>query len=579
MWNQRIKKNKNSLTIFIIKTIDKKILFQMLFLIIIAMIETIILILLPHFLMRIHKICSLNSLIFVGMLIVNIVLAYFESMGKTDLETKFNKYRNTFMLELFEIKYYTPFQIMESNTFSQNYYSANKALESNVVGLEAYMNSTFELCLNICISLISLIYLNITSNLIDLSYIMISIIVACILSIGVIKKNQVKYEMCLEDERLANKIFMHSILPNTIKEVKITNASKWNIKRYKESANRRNKNYRRYIISNFIVEIILLGLLGIVGIIVINSMYRQSVSSTTLTSMIIALLSVLFSIEPIFKSWTDTLIHRNETIKLKNFIEKYQRKKMQRGSEKKDIQKTVIEHLSFRYSGETKEIIKDLSFEVKKGMKIAVIGKNGSGKSTLMKILCGLYQPDSGSYYALTAEDKKSFITIDDVSLVPQNFKIYPFTLIENIAMKDNLNSEEIKKIKQIIADLNLSCIPQNKILTKDIDQNGIEISGGEKQKISIARALFQNRPIVILDEPTSALDPISEKNIYGVCEKMFIDKISYYVSHRLGSTSFCDMVLFYDENDISVGTHDDLYNTNKSYRDFYDSQKNYYED
>ena len=215
---------------------------------------------------------------------------------------------------------------------------------------------------------------------------------------------------------------------------------------------------------------------------------------------------------------------------------------------------------------------------------MAVVGMNGSGKTTFIKLLCRLYDPTEGNILLngidIRKYNYKEYMTI--FSVVFQDFKLFSLTLGENVAAEINYNEEEVKSaLKKSGFHNRLSTMPEglNTYLYKDFNKKGIIISGGEAQKIAIARAIYKNAPFIILDEPTAALDPIAEAEIYGKFNEITGDKTAIYISHRLSSCKFCDkIIVFHEGSVIQTGTHQELAaDKNGKYFQLWTAQAQYY--
>lgn len=240
-----------------------------------------------------------------------------------------------------------------------------------------------------------------------------------------------------------------------------------------------------------------------------------------------------------------------------------------------------FDHVFFRYTKEGPDILKDITFELISGEKIALVGENGAGKSTLIKILCGLYQPTSGSIFinGINSSDLSPSEIYSFFSVVFQNIRILPFSIGQNVSMHDESHTCR-KAVVKCLQDAGLqeliTRIDDN--LTKIIDPNGIELSGGEKQRLALARALYKDSPCLLLDEPTSNLDPIAESKLYKSYFDLSRGKSSVFVSHRLASTQFCDKIMFLVKGQITEkGTHEELMCLKGGYYDLYNIQSQYY--
>lgn len=241
-------------------------------------------------------------------------------------------------------------------------------------------------------------------------------------------------------------------------------------------------------------------------------------------------------------------------------------------------------NVSFSYPESNTYALKNISFKLKEGERIAIVGVNGSGKSTLVKLLCRLYDPTEGEIRlnGINIKNYKYDEYVQLFSAVFQDFKLFSFSLFDNIALSNERDKERAKqclklagfeeRLEQLSKGLETS-------LYKDFDVNGIEISGGEAQKIAIARALYQNAPFILLDEPTAALDPVSEYELYLNFDKISSGKTAVYISHRLSSCRFCDCIFVLDQGElVQTGNHKTLIeDTCGIYRKLWNAQAQYY--
>lgn len=215
---------------------------------------------------------------------------------------------------------------------------------------------------------------------------------------------------------------------------------------------------------------------------------------------------------------------------------------------------------------------------------VGIAGKNGSGKTTMVKLLCSLYQPTDGVilYNGIDIRNYNIDEYRKNLGVVFQDFKLFSFTIGQNVASDVEFDRAQATKcLEKSGFGKRLSGLKDgiNSYLYKDFDEHGIEISGGEAQKIALARALYINPPLIILDEPTSALDPIAEADIYEKFGEIVDCKTSIFISHRLSSCHFCDKILvFADGRIVEQGTHRELLNNhNSQYARLYNAQAKYY--
>jgi ABC-type multidrug transport system fused ATPase/permease subunit len=229
--------------------------------------------------------------------------------------------------------------------------------------------------------------------------------------------------------------------------------------------------------------------------------------------------------------------------------------------------------------------VNGVSFKIKKGEKIAVVGKNGAGKTTLVKLLSGLYKP-SGGKIKINGTEVPEFNRDEYFSLIAavfQDIYLFPVSFAQNVALCEEKDIDIIKFNRSIeFAGLRekLNSLPDGKdtMLLKGVLDNAIELSGGEKQKLALARALYKGGSLLILDEPTAALDPIAENEMYLKYNEFTRGQTSVFISHRLSSTRFCDRIFYVDEGKIvETGSHDELMTLNGKYAEVFDIQSHYY--
>jgi ABC-type multidrug transport system, ATPase and permease components len=250
--------------------------------------------------------------------------------------------------------------------------------------------------------------------------------------------------------------------------------------------------------------------------------------------------------------------------------------------EKRDDNDYEVEfrNVSFKYPSTDVFSLKNVSFKFRVGQKLAVVGMNGSGKTTMIKLLCRLYDPTEGEILLNGIDIRKYKYDeyLEIFSVVFQDFKLFSFSLAQNVATSVEYDSEKVKKY---LDEAGLRDMPKgiDTPLYKDFDEDGVEISGGEAQKIALARALYKDAPFIVLDEPTAALDPVSEFEIYSKFNEIVGDKTAIYISHRLSSCRFCDDIIVFHEGElIQRGNHDDLIlNSDGKYHELWNAQAQYY--
>lgn len=238
----------------------------------------------------------------------------------------------------------------------------------------------------------------------------------------------------------------------------------------------------------------------------------------------------------------------------------------------------------FKYPRSEEYILKGINLTLKKGEKLSVVGLNGAGKTTFIKLLCRFYKVDKGEILI----DGKNIneYDFDDYtklfSVVFQDYKLLAFSFKDNISVSDDADEDRVIDLcEKVGLKSKIDSLPDgiNTVCFKTFDQKGVEPSGGEQQKMSIARALYKDAPIVILDEPTAALDPIAEYDIYRQFNDFVQDKTAIYISHRLSSCKFCDRIAVFADGVVKeLGSHDKLLKISGGYyKKMFDAQAKYY--
>lgn len=252
---------------------------------------------------------------------------------------------------------------------------------------------------------------------------------------------------------------------------------------------------------------------------------------------------------------------------------------------KSDTHEIMLENVSFKYPGQENYTLKNISLKINNGERLSLVGYNGAGKSTLIKLICRLYNPTEGRilYNGVDIQTLKYDQYASLLSVIFQDYNIFSMSVRDNIVLSGKSNDSEIltaidkgglsEKIKKLPLGLETQ-------LGKDFDENGIELSGGEAQKLSCVRAYYKNAPVVILDEPTASLDPVSENQLYRRFDEIIGGKTSIYISHRLASVKFCDHIAVIDDGEIiEYGTHSELMLNKNVYYEMFTKQAEYYID
>ena len=349
-----------------------------------------------------------------------------------------------------------------------------------------------------------------------------------------------------------------------------------------------NKMYFYYFISDTLRLLLNVGIeIGVFGYIAYEA-FNGEMSKTALVLYAVSVTDFTYWVEYIGDTISDIIPSNmlindlREFLDIRNSMENKNGKSLP--SEKP--YKIEIENLSFTYPETDKVILSNINLTINSGENLALVGVNGAGKTTLVKLLSGLYKPTSGSIKVNGIDISE--INRDEyyksVSAVFQEARIMPCSVLENVSMLPSEESD-IEKFNFCIRQSGLyekiQKLPEkeNTLLVKNVNENAVELSGGEIQRLLLSRAIYKDAPTLILDEPTAALDPIAENEIYLKYSEISKNKTSIYISHRLSSTRFCDRIVLLDDTEIAEqGTHEELMALSGKYAEMFEIQSKYYE-
>ncbi len=377
------------------------------------------------------------------------------------------------------------------------------------------------------------------------------------------------------------------------KEVRINKAEKWLYEKYRdvceEYLSENTKLQKKYLPLNLVKSVVSFSetfatyvycaLMAITGSITLGSFSVYVGAITNFSSSL--------------NSMVGSCIHNSYIIKRIDEYHEY-RKRIVPSHENTDPESNPpldnapsIEfvNVSFRYPGTDFDVLKNISLKIEAGKRLAIVGYNGAGKTTLIKLLCRLYEPTEGEilYNGTNIKDIRYRDYMDILSVVLQDFKLFAFSVSENVILCRETDTERLEYcIEKCGLKDKIASLPKrlNTSIGREFDEDGIEFSGGEGQKLASARALYKGGNISIMDEPTSALDPIAEYELYQRFDQIIHNNTALYISHRLASAKFCDKVaVFVKGKIVEEGTHDELMCQNGVYYEMFTKQAEHYKE
>lgn len=378
------------------------------------------------------------------------------------------------------------------------------------------------------------------------------------------------------------------------KDIRLYHMTKWMNQLYKENMNGIHSWYRKYTAMLFGVSAVDSGLTffreGVTYLILIYMVWINQIS--------VAEFVLYFNVVAGFSVWLSSILGQINNLErlslaMNRFRSYLDYPECYRREDGIEVEKTELpgvislEHVSFRYNEDDEDIIKDMNLELKSGEHLAVVGLNGAGKTTLAKLICGLIDPTQGRvlYDGVDIRELNRLQYYRLFGAVFQDYSILPVT-IEEIVAEDVEEEVDVRRVEECLKQAGL----WEKILSLEkgskslFDRafwdDGINLSGGETQKLLLARALYKQVPVIILDEPTAALDPIAENRLYESYDDIMKNKTTIFISHRLASTRFCNRILMLENGKVvEEGTHEQLIRKKGIYNKLFETQAKYYQE
>lgn len=470
--------------------------------------------------------------------------------------------------------------------------SAWRAAENNDNGIEGVFHKLFSL-FGSAIAFIGYVAIVATLNPFILMYLLANVIITYVLTLKVKTYEHSKKDDISDLNRKSGYVYniMHDFSYG--KDIRIYGLGNWLSDKFKSFTGQKVKinekiKYKYFAVS--VVDVVLLLLRE--GIIYAYLIYR-----VVYKDMGIGDFSMYFATIAGFASWMQKIMTDIAHIRAQNLYINDYRDFLEFDDGILNVNSKPIpdetpyeiefKNVAFKYPNSEKYIYKNLSLKIKAGERLAIVGVNGAGKTTFVKLITRLYEPTEGQILLngvnIADFDKEEYYK--KFSVVFQEIKMLAFSVAENVALVSECNIDREKVSKCIDkagvgTKINSLANGIDTSVLKILDEKGVEFSGGENQKLALARALYKEGDIVVLDEPTAALDPIAEYNIYRGFNEMIGAKTAIYISHRLSSTRFCDVIAFFEDGEVKeYGTHDELLSKDGRYAEMFNIQAHYYKE
>lgn len=342
----------------------------------------------------------------------------------------------------------------------------------------------------------------------------------------------------------------------------------------KETLLMRLTSYQNFI---YLIELLIIYIVAFIqykgGEVRIGSFLMYTAAIVELTSCVQKLLDAVIELSKVSFYFKD----------YQKYMDIPEKMRMTGTMKSKNVVGINVQNLSYSYPGSNEKAIDNISFCLDKNEKVAIVGENGSGKSTLIKLLLRLYEPTKGRILLngidIREYEYDSYLNV--FSSVFQDFMIFSYSILENIVFDDNVDQKRLEYLlKKVKLDETIKKFPDglNSMVSKELSDDGVILSGGEKQLLAFTRSLYKRADTYVFDEPTAALDPVKEAEIYALINDITLNNMTAFCSHRMSSTIFCDkIIVLKDGKLVESGNHDDLMNKNGTYYSMYKNQANLY--
>jgi ATP-binding cassette subfamily B protein/ATP-binding cassette subfamily C protein len=533
---------------------------------------------------------TITIIIFSIICVVSAVITTFIAAKDTHvyMELRFDQF-DLFNIKLKEIDY----SYLEDPDFRDKSNTALTALSNNISGFEGIFHN-FHNMLPIILQILVFSVLICIFNYTILLVLIIGVIVSAL-----VNKAIVKYLEKTKDAR-SRAIRQKNYYYNTLYDF----AYGKDIRVY-DLKNRLSNEYKRKshsyisVVKNITNKQFSLGLLELITLLlqdglsyflIVYSYYQHQIDLSQVAlyvGIVIALSTAFRNISQLIYDISSCAEYSKDYFQFMEDKTFYSHKGTLKALSKENTLEIEFKNVSFKYPKTDRYILKDFNFKIEKGMRLAIVGTNGAGKTTIIKLITSLFDVSEGRIEVnginINEFDINEYQQMFGV--VFQDINIYAGSILENVIGKVDETSD-INRAKECLKEVGL----EEKILglpnkydtqlLKVLDEEGTELSGGQNQKLVIARALYKNANMIILDEPTSALDALTEAKIYEDFDKLIKNKTAIYVSHRLSSTKFCDKIALFDNDGLKeYGTHDELMKLNGEYANMFTIQGKYYQE
>ncbi len=529
------------------------------------------------------------ALVVLILICIFIVLRILYNIWNLSLWWRIFAFKNSFVINRLDKVMSMPYENLEKKDVLDKIKMADHSLQGND-GIEGMLYSLKDLGIFVFRTIISITIVSILSP-----FIVVAIIIVAFFDykIGLKTKQKDNDLLVVKKAPVDRRLDYWSRVTSDFsfaKEIRLFSLHDWILdevmKANRESYELIEKSKKNWFFTSCVSQICVLLQKSIIYAFLIFRVYKEQMTIDNFVFYSGCIL-VLFQTIGSFLNTCSSLVkqsvnvnHYRSLIEIAETEREYNSKNLQ-----KDHFVLELKNVSFRYEGQSEYALKNVNMVINSTSKIAIVGENGSGKTTLVKLICRLYQPTSGEILLnginVQSIDLEEYLNM--IAPVFQDINIFALTMKQNICFQDNSEIDD-DRLQEAVRRADLNKVIEESgdgldtELLKIISDEGVDLSGGEKQKVAIARSLYKDARLIVMDEPSSALDPLAEKAVYTMLNKMIESKAGLYISHRLSSTHFCDCIYMMKKGVIAeVGTHKQLMEKKKLYYEMFQLQAQYY--